>query len=160
MVDTKLVMPAKYAQLDPDEMVYTDGGNGYGWRCQIFAEVLGLSAAVGLLLQIPAAVCSSNIKSIEQTMEDGTYDETISYLKTDTGANQMLAEYEGTASYRASSEYNRLETRYKKNVAIRSACRAASAVLMGIGVVGGAGLYIYVNRMTPLARYYGAKTVE
>jgi hypothetical protein len=156
MVDTKLVMPANYAQLDPDEMVYTDGGDDFGWRSQVLAGALGVSTMVGLLLQIPVAVCSSNIKSIEQTMEDETYDETISYLKTDTGANQMLAEYEGTAAYKASARYNRLEARYKTNMTIRSACRAASAVLTGIGVVGGAGLYIFVaNRSKILTSYYG-----
>jgi hypothetical protein len=152
-------MPAKYAQLDPDEMMYTDGGNGFGWRSKIMAEGLGLSTIVGVLLLIPAAVCNSNMKSIEQTIDDEIYDETINYLKGDTGANQTLAEYEGTAAYKASARYKRLEAQYQTNLSIRSACLAGSALLTGIGVAGGVGLYVYVNRLTPLASYYASKAV-
>jgi hypothetical protein len=152
-------MPAKYAQLDQEEMVYTDGGNGFGWRCKVIAEGLGLSTIAGVLLLIPAAVCGSNMKSIEQTIDDEIYDETINYLKGDTGANQMLAEYEGTAAYKASARYKRLEAQYQTNLAIRSACLAGSALLTGVGLVGGAGLYVYVNRLTPLAEYYANKAI-
>jgi hypothetical protein len=139
-------------------MVYMDGGASYGWKCQLLTVCFGASAIAGVLLLIPAAVCGSNMKSIEQTIEDEIYDETISYLKSDTGANQTLAEYEGTAAYKASARYKRLEAQYQTNLAIRSACLAGSALLTGIGAAGGGALYAYVNRYTLFADYYANST--
>jgi hypothetical protein len=108
MTENKITMPASYAVLNADEMMYTDGGARNNDGVALGGTIALGSLIVGSLMMIPVNNCSTRLKEIDETMEQDIYNQTILYLKEHTDANQMLADYEARAAYQESDRYQEL----------------------------------------------------
>jgi hypothetical protein len=110
MTENKITMPASYAVLNADEMMYTDGGDN---TAVALGGTLALGSIVaGVLMCLPGAKYYTRMETINETIENEIYAQTILYLQEHTDANQMLAEYEGRTTYLASDRYAELMDEY------------------------------------------------
>jgi hypothetical protein len=112
MTENKITMPASYAVLNADEMMYTDGGASNNDDLALGRIIALGSVLAGSLAMIPLSKYYQRMKEIDGIVEDEIYEQTILYLKAHTDANQMLAEYEGRTTYLNSDRYKELMTEY------------------------------------------------